>query len=142
MNFSKTFVQQIVVGENDLDELNHVNNLQYLRWTLKAASAHSRHVGWPSERYRELGCSWIVRAHQITYKIPALLHDAIEIHTWIADLEKVSSLRKYEIIRKSDGRVCATAETRWVFINLTSQKLTEIPESVRIAFAKAESPRY
>ena len=137
MAHSKVYIVERMVNDEDLDEMNHVNNLQYLRWTLNAASEHSRKVGWPSERYRELGASWIVRSHQITYKVPAILGDQIEIRTWIEDLEKVSSLRKYEIVRKSDGRTCALAETRWVFVDLATLKLTEIPEIVRSAFRES-----
>ena len=128
------FVEQRVVIEEDLDEMNHVNNLQYLRWTLITASAHSRHVGWPSARYRELGAGWIVRSHNITYKVPALLGDVILIRTWIASFDKVSSVRKYEITRAADQRVCAVAETRWVFVDFASLKLTEIPAEVKSAF--------
>lgn len=134
---SKVFVHQLQVTADDLDEMNHVNNLQYLKWTLKAASAHSRHVGWTSQRYRELGSGWIVRSHKITYKLPALLDDLIEIRTWIDDFERVASLRKYEIVRQSDGRTCAQAETRWVFVDFATQKLVAIPDEVRAAFLGA-----
>lgn len=124
---------QIVVAE-DIDALNHVNNLQYLQWTLKTASAHSRHVGWPAERYRALGAGWIVRSHKITYKVPALLHDEITIRTRVAGFDRYSSVRKYTILRTADGTVCATAETRWVFVNFETLKLTEIPNDVKAAF--------
>ena len=133
--FSPVFTQQRTVGTDDLDELQHVNNLQYLRWSLKAAVAHSSHVGWPPERYQQLGAGWIVRSHNITYKVPALLNDEIIIRTWIADAERVSSRRKYEIIRAVDNRVCATAETQWVFVDFTTFKLVPIPEDIRMAFA-------
>ena len=128
------FIDKRTVVEEDLDALNHVNNLQYLHWTLKTASAHSAHVGWPSSRYRELGVGWVVRSHNITYKSPAKLHDEIAIHTWIKSFDKVTSIRKYEIIRQSDQRVCAIAETRWVFVNFETLQLVPIPEEVRAAF--------
>lgn len=131
---SPIFEDQRTVCTDDLDELEHVNNLQYLRWTLKAASAHSGHVGWSSERYRSLGSVWVVRSHKITYKLPAQLNDQIIVRTWVADFERFSSLRKYEIVRVADQRLCAVAETRWVFVDLVTQKLTAIPDEVRSAF--------
>lgn len=134
MTESKKFIDTRTVVQEDLDALNHVNNLQYLRWTLKAASAHSSHVGWPSSRYRELGVGWVVRSHKITYKAPAKLNDEIAIHTWITSFDKVTSIRKYEIIRQSDSRVCAVAETRWVFVDFETLQLVAIPEEVRAAF--------
>jgi acyl-CoA thioester hydrolase len=129
------FLEERVVTEEDLDELNHVNNLQYLRWTLKAAGSHSRSVGWPSSRYREMGLGWIVRSHQITYKMPAQLGDDVLIRTWLEELDRVSALRRYEIVRKSDGRTFAFAETRWVFVDLGTLKLIAIPDDVRAAFS-------
>ncbi len=134
MTEGSKFIHLRNVVQEDLDSLNHVNNLQYLHWTLKAASAHSGHVGWPSTRYRELGSGWVVRSHKITYKAPAKLHDEIAIHTWIKSFDKVTSTRKYEIIRLSDNRICAIAETRWVFVNFETLQLVAIPAEVRAAF--------
>ena len=134
MNKSNVYTDIRVVCQEDLDELNHVNNLQYLRWTLKSASAHSSNVGWPSERYRKSGAGWIVRSHKITYKVPAQLGDEIAVRTWLEDLDRVSALRKYEIIRKKDEKLCAVAETRWVFVDLSSLRLMAIPDEIREAF--------
>ncbi len=132
--FSDVFIERLTVTETDLDSFNHVNNLQYILWTLKAATLHSRAVGWSSEKYRELGSGWIVRSHKITYKVAAQLGDEIEIETWIADLERHSSLRKYIIRRAADKRLCATAETRWVFVDFATMQLAPIPDTVREAF--------
>ncbi len=134
MSVSSKYIDTRTVVQEDLDALNHVNNLQYLRWTLKAAAAHSSHVGWPSSRYRELGLGWIVRSHKITYKIPAKLHDEIAIHTWVASFDKVTSIRKYQIFRQADSQLCAVAETRWAFVNMDTLRLTPIPAEVRRAF--------
>ncbi|MCA9185193.1 MAG: thioesterase family protein [Pirellulaceae bacterium] len=131
---SSIFEHELTVCEDDLDEMQHVNNLQYLRWTLRAASAHSRHVGWPTDRYRQLGSVWIVRSHQITYKLAAQLGERVLIRTWVADMERVSSLRRYEIMRVCDGRTFAKAETKWVFVNIHNRELQPIPDEIRAAF--------
>ena len=124
----------ITVGIDDLDEMKHVNNLVYLKWCLKAASAHSKHVGWSSQRYHESGFGFVVRAHKIKYKVPALLNDDIVIRTWVATMDKVSSDRRYQILRASDGKRLAEAETTWVFVNLKTLELSKIPPEVRNAF--------
>ena len=126
----------LIVGEEDIDEMNHVNNLRYLKWCLQAAVAHSRHVGWSSQRYRESGYGFVVRAHKIKYRIPALLHDEVVVKTWIENMEKVSSDRRYQIVRKSDGKRLAEAETTWVYVDLNTLELTRIPDQVRDAFSK------
>jgi acyl-CoA thioester hydrolase len=128
------FVLPITVQVDDLDEMNHVNNLVYLKWCLKSAGAHSKQVGWPSSRYRETGFGFIVRAHKIKYKIPALLGDQVVVKTWVETMDKVSSLRRYHIVRVADGKRMVEAETTWVFVNMKTSELAIIPEDVRDAF--------
>ena len=135
--FSSIFEFHYEVVESDIDAMNHVNNLEYLRWTLRAAHAHSRFVGWSSERFREYGAGFIVRSHNIKYRLPALVGDHITIKTWVMELNKVSSIRKYQIIRSSDGRRLADAETNWVFVDFQTTQLKSIPDEIRSAFAAA-----
>lgn len=132
---SNIYLHHLVVTKDDLDEMNHVNNLQYLRWCLKAAVAHSADVGWPSKRYFELGHGFIVREHKIKYKAPALLDDEITIQTWIDSLRAFSSVRKYRVLRNNKKLV--EAETNWVFVNLESLELTRIPDEIKAAFRKS-----
>lgn len=122
------------VAADEIDELDHVNNLHYLAWTQTAAKAHSLAVGWPFARYRELGATWVVRSHAIEYLRPARLDDAVVVRTWVTEMGKIHSLRRYEIVRPADAVVLATAETRWVFVKLAGQSLTRVPEEMRAAF--------
>lgn len=131
---SEIFELPYTVVESDIDEMGHANNLQYLRWTLRAATAHSRHVGWSSTQYAELGQGFIVRSHAIKYRIPALLDDQLVIRTWIESMERVSSVRKYHIIRQQDGRRLAEAETNWVFVDFSTGELRKIPLELMQAF--------
>ncbi len=135
---SEIYEYRLTVEQNSIDEMNHASNLEYLRWTNKAAVAHSKHVGWTPERYRDFGFGFIVRTHNIKYRIPALLNDAITVHTWIASMEKVSSLRKYRIVREGDQQLLATAETNWVFVNLQTLELSRIPSEVSEPFLKSK----
>jgi len=130
----KIFQHEHVVTLDDLDEMNHVNNLRYLKWCLKAAVAHSANVGWDSNRYRESGFGFIVRAHKIKYRIPAVLGDEIVVKTWIDSMEKVSSDRRYVITRARDGKRLAEAGTTWVYVNLETLALSRIPDEIRNAF--------
>lgn len=131
---SDEFEYRLIVDEDSIDEMNHVNNLQYLRWTNRAAVAHSSHVGWTSKRYHDSGFGFIVRSHNIKYRVPAQLGDSILVTTWIADMEKVSSVRKYRITREGDGQLLAQAETNWVYVDLKTLRLTRIPKEVQEAF--------
>lgn len=39
------YLLRLTVEEEALDDMNHVNNLVFLQWCLKAAGAHSTSVG-------------------------------------------------------------------------------------------------
>lgn len=126
-----------VVAEDELDAvINHVNNLAYLKWMQSAAVAHSAAQGWPADRYRELGAGWVVRTHQIEYLQPAFARDPIVVHTWVADLKKVTSLRRYKIVRQAPDKeiTLAVASTDWAFIHFGTHQLKRIPPEVAQAF--------
>lgn len=118
----------------EIDELDHVHNLHYLAWALAAAKAHSTAVGWSFARYAELGRAWVVRSHSIEYLRPARRGDAVVVRTWVTEMTRVLSRRKYEIVRPADATVLARAETQWVFVNLRTQSLERVPEILRAAF--------
>ena len=140
MQTDSVFCYPITVGVDDLDEMNHVNNLVYLKWCLRAAWAHSGHVGWPSQRYHQTGFGFVVRRHQIKYKVPALLGDDVIVKTWVETMDRVSSVRRYYIVRADDDRRLVEAETTWAFINLKTGRLARIPREVRESFGVDAGP--
>lgn len=135
--FSNVFQWHYQVVASDIDAMNHVNNLEYLRWTLKTAHAHSQSVGWSAARFKEHGAGFIVRSHRIKYRLPALIDDSVTIKTWIHELNKVSSIRKYHIIRTDDQKRLADVETNWVFVDFETMRPLSIPTAIAEAFAAA-----
>lgn len=123
---------QVLVEE--IDELQHASNLAYLKWMQAAAIAHSDARGWTTDRYRNLQAGWVVRSHQIEYLQPAFAGDDLVVRTWVADMKKISSLRRYVIERRSDGAQLVIAATNWAFIDFQTRKLTRIPVEVMEAF--------
>jgi len=125
------------VTATDLDGLiRHVNNLVYLKWMQSAAVAHSAAQGWPAERYQELGAGWVVRSHQIDYLQAAFDGDEIIVRTWVASLNKVTSLRRFKIVRVSAEKetLLAVAATDWAFIHFATHQPKRIPPEVANAF--------
>ena len=123
----------------DIDELGHVNNLRYLEWMMAAAIEHSDVAGWDAARYAALGNAWVVRSHAIEYLRPAFAGDAVIVRTWVSEMAKVSSRRKYAIARDG-GPVLARAETLWVFINRRTHTLDRVPADLRAAFPLVVDP--
>ncbi len=122
------------VAEDETDVLGRANNVIYLEWLQAAALAHSTAQGWSMDAYQKAGCGWVVRSHTIEYHKPAFPGDEIVVRTWVATMEKITSLRRYRIVRPSDGAVLATAETDWVFIDFTTGRPKRIPPEMAGAF--------
>ncbi|TWU22093.1 Acyl-ACP thioesterase [Novipirellula galeiformis] len=125
---------------DEIDSQHHVHNLRYLQWTLWAASKHSAATGWDATAAAEQGLGWVVRKHDITFRAAALANDQLVIRTWVDDLDRFASRRKYLICRPADRTVLARAETRWVYVDLRVHKVVEIPSSVRDKIQVSATP--
>ena len=132
------FFHSHVVQADEIDDLGHANNVVYISWLQAAAVAHSAAQGWPGPRYRELGQGWVVRSHAIEYLLPAFAGDRVVVETWVALMKKVTSLRRYRIVRGGDGALLATAETNWAFVDLVTGKPVRIPPGVGEAFVAVQ----
>ena len=130
----RVLVQRFRVSPEAMDVNGHVNNLAYLRWMQEAAIAHSTARGWPVERYLAAGTGWVVRSHFIEYLLPAFAGEELCLLTWVAELRRKSSLRKFMFWREHDRQVLARAETLWVFVESASGRPVPIPPDLVSAF--------
>ncbi len=126
------FEHHHVAQPSEIDPLGHVGNVHYLSWLIAAATAHSEAQGWPWERYRELGAAFVVRRHELDYLRSAVEGDELIVRTWVASLARVSSVRRYEIIRGDE--LLVRAATTWAFIDLARGVPRRIPEQLVAAF--------
>ncbi len=130
MAISKVLEFDHAVTPDEIDGLGHVNNQVYLDWFMGAATRHSATVGWAIDRLIALGEGWVVRRHEIDYLLPVLPEETVTMRTWIETAAKVSSERRYEIFRKSDGKKVCQGLTMWVWINYRTGRPCRIPEAV------------
>jgi acyl-CoA thioester hydrolase len=117
------------VPPESIDELGHVNNLEYLRWMLDAAFHHSEKAGCTAATLAS-GSVWVVRSHKIEYLKPAFAGDKIVILTWVSNFRKVRSLRKYKVFRENDLALLSHGETDWVYVDIQNGKLRPIPAEI------------
>lgn len=130
----RVLVQSLTVPESAIDVNGHVNNLAYLQWMQDSAIEHSTALGWPVERYRQVGAGWVVRSHYIEYLRPAFAGERLLLLTWVAGLRTRSSPRKFLFWRPEDQHVVARAETLWVFVDSATGRPRTIPPELATAF--------
>ena len=56
----------------------------------------------------------------------------------MAGFQKVTSIRKYRIVRARDEAVLAVAETNWAFVSLQTRQPRRIPPELIAAFEIAD----
>ena len=122
------------VKADDIDFNGHVGNVTYLSWMIEAATRHSESVGFGYEKCRELGGTWVARSHRIEYKKPAMEGDELEMQTWIESIGRLLSVRRYQLLRPSDGAVICEGETEWVFVDSKRMRPMKIPAEITEGF--------
>jgi acyl-CoA thioester hydrolase len=127
------YAYTFAVPPEAIDENGHVNNVYYVQWMQDAAVRHYDFIGGVPPM-QAVGATWVVRSHHIEYHAPAFVGDEIEVRTWVVNIRRVGSLRRYEFVRKSDGRLLSRGETEWVFVNATSGRPLAIPDEVARLF--------
>jgi len=128
---SKIFSYHVVVTPNDIDELGHVNNIVYLRWVQEAASAHWAQLSNDAINKKYV---WVVMRHEIDFLHPGLLHQELEVKTWVGKNEGATSQRHTEIFNSATSKKLAAAVTTWCLLDALSKRPKRIEEDVLSLF--------
>jgi len=122
------------VDPSAIDFNGHVNNVTYLSWMIDAATRHSESVGFGYEACLALGGTWVAKSHHIEYRKPAMEGDTLQMETWIEDIGKLLSVRKYRITRITDTSLICEGETEWVFVDSKKMRPMRIPKEILYGF--------
>jgi len=121
------FSYHIQVSADDLDELEHVNNVVYVRYIQEVAAAH-----WQKAASQDLHNQyvWMVLRHEIDYKAQAFLNDELIGTTWVGEHHGARFERFVKIIRKSDSKIIIEAKTIWCMLDGKTLRPVRIGEDV------------
>jgi len=133
MPISSVYSKTYKIPKSAIDENGHVNNVAYVQWMQDIAVEHYSSIGGVIAQGPD--ATWVVREHKIEYLLPAFAGEEIEIKTWVETVRRVRSLRKYEFVRKTDGKVLVRGETDWVFVDVKTGTPRAIPEEVSRVFS-------
>jgi acyl-CoA thioester hydrolase len=125
------FPHAIIVTPADIDEMNHVNNVVYLRWVQDAAAAHWDKLA-PEELKRKY--AWVVLRHEIDYKNPVKLGDPVKAETWVSAREGVRSVRHVKLSHAETGVLFAEAVTTWCLLDAVTKRPKRIDSDITSIF--------
>jgi acyl-CoA thioesterase FadM len=122
----------------------------YLEWMQEAAANASTLGGYPPDRYKVLGATWIVKEVLLAVDAPVHYGDPITIETWVSDLRRFRSRREYRM--KSGERTIARGQADWVLLEIDAstgrvrpryvdeEMMTAFPRVSETALAAGEVP--
>ena len=133
MTTTHTYTRTFIIPPASIDANGHVNNVFYVQWMQDIAVEHYSSIGGVEAQGPD--STWVVREHKIEYFLPAFVGEEIEVRTWVENVRRVRSLRKYEFVRKSDSKTLVKGETDWVFVDMKTGSPRAVPEAVVNIFA-------
>lgn len=127
------FRDEILVPPTAIDLNGHVNNVVYVQWMQDVAVRHFGSIV-RGEVLQAAEAAWVVRSHHIDYLTPSFTGDLLHAYTWVVNLSRVRSLRRYKFVRPSDQKIVIRGETDWVLVSTRTGRPCSIPEEVKKAF--------
>ncbi|QQE10442.1 acyl-CoA thioesterase [Planctomycetota bacterium] len=118
----KPFIYHVNLDKSDIDGQGHVNNVTYVKWMEQAAVAHSDAVGYGTTFYQETGAAFFVRKHEVEYLAQSFWCDQLVVATWPDKMERFTAIRRYQVVRVTDGKTVARAVTNWIFMNRENER--------------------
>ena len=127
----KIFTTTVQVRIEDLDALDHVNNVRYVQWVQDVAKAH-----WNDAATENMKSDyyWVVIRHTIDYKSSAILNDFINIRTYVEAAEGATSTRIVEMYHSETAKLIVRAETLWCLMGKRSKRPARITEEIATLF--------
>ncbi|WP_439127635.1 acyl-CoA thioesterase [Polaribacter sp.] len=119
------FQLEITVKPEDIDNLNHVNNLVYVKWMDKIAFEHWSYLTRKNPLPQYI---WVVLRHEIDYVKQAILGDKITVQTWVGETRGFKSERFMEFYKNKE--LLVRAKTVWGMLDAKTYKPSRIRENV------------
>ena len=127
----QVYEKTLTVQSEDLDELNHVNNIRYIDWVQQISKEHWEKVT-SSDLRREL--IWVVRKHEVNYFKSAVLDDELTLKTHIAQNKGPISTRIVEVWNNKTHTLLVKASTDWCLLDASSFRPKRVPEQIASLF--------
>ena len=122
---NSVYTTKRIVTSSEIDDLNHVNNVVYVKWMDEVAFEHWALLTKDNPLPEVI---WVVVRHEIDYLKQAAIGDEITINTWVGGSKSFKSERFMEFY--SNGKLLAKALTIWGMLNAKNYKPVRITESI------------
>ena len=120
-----THVHALAIEPSDIDFMGHVNNAVYLEWVQEAVIAYWQRMA-PAEAVAQH--LWVALKHEITYRRPAFLDDAI-VASVVAEGMQGARAFFSTVIRRGE-EVLAEVRSSWCCLDAATQRPARLARDV------------
>lgn len=121
------------VVKNEIDQLGHVNNAEYVKWIQDAATEHWFSVSSDDLKQKYV---WFCSRHEIDYKKQLYENENIEIRTWLGEAQGARFDRFVDIRVAGSPKPAVLAKTTWVLMDKDRGRPIRIKSDILLAFTK------
>jgi acyl-CoA thioester hydrolase len=123
-----SMLQRVRFG--DLDAMQHMNNVEFLRFFETARIDYLMTVA-PEHRPGSRQFGFIFAECHIGYRSPAQFGDEVRTFVWPSELRRSSIRLEFEMRRESDGRLLADGYGVLVGYDYSAGKAQPVPDELR-----------
>jgi acyl-CoA thioester hydrolase/thioesterase-3 len=125
------FETELQVRPDDIDMNQHVHGSRYFDYVLAARyDQMARCYKMSMDEFTAAGLGWFVKVCQIEYKRPLRMGDSMIVRTWVDAIAKSDVKVRFEILRKSNGKLCCDGYFDYTMINIKTGRAEAIPAPI------------
>jgi acyl-CoA thioester hydrolase len=130
------FETELQVRPDDIDMNQHVHGSRYYDYVLAARyDQMARCYKMSMDEFIKAGFGWVVQSAYIEYKRPLFIAEWFLVRTWVESIEKESVKVQFEILRKSNNKLCSNGWFNYTMIDLKTARAAAIPPWIAEKYA-------
>lgn len=123
------FETELAVRPDDIDMNQHVHNSRYFDYVLAARyDQMSRCYKMSMDDFIAAGFGWVVKTAHVEYKRPLGMGDVMIVKTRIEEIAKDGVKVEFDIVKKSNGKVCCSGWFDYTMVGLKTGRAEAIPD--------------
>lgn len=129
--------KRVDVQWGDVDRMQHVNNVVFLRWMETARTRYFEEIGF--ERHVAEGVYPILASIKCDYRAQLRYPDTISVECSVSKIGRSSATHVYRVVSEAQKSIVATGEGVWVCFDYRAQKSVPLNDALIAAMERYES---
>jgi len=123
------FETELQVRPDDIDMNQHVHGSRYFDYVLAARyDQMERCYKVPMQQFIDAGYGWYVKTAHLEYKRALGLGERFIVRTWVDAIRRSEVTVKFELLRKSNSKLCCDGYFDYTMISLKTGRAETIPD--------------